>query len=62
MIGSFNDQTHFPHKLLLADTQISMLRKTFANGSSEQDQDNIMKLKTYDSSLSIGQCYLCNDG
>ena len=29
-----NDQTNFPHKLLLSDTQVSMLRKAFANGLS----------------------------
>ena len=29
-----NDETNFPHKLLLTTTQVSRLRKTFANGSS----------------------------
>ena len=31
---SSNDETNFQHKLSLTDTQVSKLRKTFANGSS----------------------------
>ena len=34
LIGSFNDETSFPHKLLLTDKQVSKNRKAFANGSS----------------------------
>ena len=34
MIGNFNDETNFPHKLFLTDTQVSKTRKAFANGSS----------------------------
>ena len=34
LIGNFNDETIFLHKLLLTDTQVSILRKAFANGSS----------------------------
>ena len=34
LIGNFNDETIFLHKLLLTDTQVSRLRKAFANGSS----------------------------
>ena len=34
MIGDSKDETNFPHKLLLTDTQVSRPRKTFANGSS----------------------------
>ena len=33
MVGDSNDETNFPHKLL-TDTQVSRLRKAFANGSS----------------------------
>ena len=33
-IGSSNDETNFPHKLLLTYTQVSKIRKDFANGSS----------------------------
>ena len=33
LTGSPNDKTNFPHKLLLTDTQISKIRKAFANGS-----------------------------
>ena len=34
MIGNSNDEINFPHKLLLTDTQVSKIRKAFANGSS----------------------------
>ena len=34
LIGSSNDKTNFPHKLLLTDTQVSKIRTVFANGSS----------------------------
>ena len=34
MIGDSNDQTNFPHKLLLTDRQVSNLRKAFSNNSS----------------------------
>ena len=33
-IRSSNDETNFPHKLLLTDAQVSKIRKAFANGSS----------------------------
>ena len=32
--GNSNGETNFPHNLLLGDTQVSRLRKAFANGSS----------------------------
>ena len=31
MIGNPNDETNFPHKLLLANTQVANLHKAFAN-------------------------------
>ena len=34
MIGNSDDETNFPHKLLLTNRQVSNLRKTFANHSS----------------------------
>ena len=34
MIGNSDDQTKFPHKLLLTDRQASNIRKAFANNSS----------------------------
>ena len=34
VVGNSNDETNFSHKLLLTNTQVSRLRKTFANGSS----------------------------
>ena len=43
MIGSSNDETNFQHKLLLTDTQVSKIRKAFANGSSA----NIKSSKTH---------------
>ena len=33
LIGNSNDETNFLHKLLLTDTQVSKIRKAFANGS-----------------------------
>ena len=34
MIGDSNDQTNFPHELLLTDRQVCSIRKAFANNSS----------------------------
>ena len=31
MVAESNDETNFPHKLLLTDTQVSKIRKAFAN-------------------------------
>ena len=31
LIGSSNDETKFLHKLLITDTQVSKIRKAFAN-------------------------------
>ena len=42
LIGSSNDETNFPHKLLLTDQQVSKIRKAFPNGSLA----NIKFLKT----------------
>ena len=33
-MGNSNDETNFPHNLLLTDIQVSSIRKAFANGSS----------------------------
>ena len=43
MIGSSYDGTNFPYKLLLTDTQVSKIRKAFANSSSA----NIKLAKTH---------------
>ena len=32
--GDSSDETNFPHKLLLTETQVSKICKAFANGSS----------------------------
>ena len=34
VLGDFNDENDFPHKLLLTNTPVLRLRKAFANGSS----------------------------
>ena len=34
MIGNCNDETNFPHKLLLTNAQVLKLRKALANNSS----------------------------
>ena len=33
-VGDLTDENDFPHKLLLTNTQVSKLRKAFANNSS----------------------------
>ena len=33
VIGNADDETNFPHKLLLTDRQVAKLHKAFANGS-----------------------------
>ena len=33
VVGDSNDENRFLHKLLLTNTQVSKLRKTFGNGS-----------------------------
>ena len=33
MVGDSNDETNFPHKLLLTTTQVSKLHKAFGNDS-----------------------------
>ena len=34
MIGNSNDNTNFPHKLLLTDRQVANIRKAFSNNLS----------------------------
>ena len=34
LIGNSNDESKFPHKLLLTNTQVLKIRKALANGSS----------------------------
>ena len=38
VFGDSNDENNFPHKLLLSNTQVSRLRKAFANNSSANIQ------------------------
>ena len=42
VVGDSNGENNFPHRLLLTNTRVSRLRKTFANNSS----DNIKLSKT----------------
>ena len=50
LIGNSNDETNFPHKLLLTDTQVSKIHKAFANDSSA----NIKLSKTLSSKIHPG--------
>ena len=54
LIGSSNDETNFPHKLLLTNIQVSKIRKAFANGSSA----NITFSKTHLSKMIQSQLIL----
>ena len=36
MVGNSNDNTNFPHKLLLTDRQVANIRKAFANNLSTE--------------------------
>ena len=47
MIGDSNDETNFPHELLLTDRQVSTIRKVFSNNSSV----NIKSSKTQSSKM-----------
>ena len=44
-IGNSNDEYNFPHKLLLTNTQVSRLRKVFANNSSANTK--LLKTQLY---------------
>ena len=56
LIGNSNDKTNFLHKLLLTDTQVSKIRKAFANGSST----NIKFSKTQLSNIKSGGFNILN--
>ena len=43
-VGDSNDETNFPHKLLLANAQVSRLGKDFVNGSSANIELSITQL------------------
>ena len=38
MVGNSNDNTNFPHKLLLTNKQVSNILKAFANNLSTDDK------------------------
>ena len=52
VIGDFNDETNFSHKLLLTDMQVSKLHKAFVNNSANQ---NDQKLNCFRRSFSFGK-------
>ena len=54
MIGISNDETNFPHKLLLTDKQVSKIGKAFAKGSSA----NTKSSKTQSSKMMQSREYL----
>ena len=39
-----NDETNFPYKLLLTNTQVSKIRKVFANGSTAKIKFSKMQM------------------
>ena len=43
-MGNSNDETPFPYKVFLADTQVSKTGKAFANGSSANTKFSKTKL------------------
>ena len=45
--GDSNDGNNFPHKLLLTNTQVSKLRKAFANNSSANIKSSKTQLLNY---------------
>ena len=47
LIGSSNNDTNFPHKLLLTNTQILKIRKAFPNGSSAKKMFSKTQLSKY---------------
>ena len=47
LIGSSNNETNFPHKLLLTNTQILKIRKAFPNGSSAKKMFSKTQLSKY---------------
>ena len=57
--GNFNDETNFPHKLLLTDTYVRRLCKAFANNSSanvelSKTQISKIQLSEFIADLAIG--------
>ena len=54
MIGNFDTQTNFPHKLSLTDRQVANFRKPFANNSSS----DIKLSKTQTSKMIQSRGYL----
>ena len=54
LIGNSIDETNFPHKILLTDTQVSKICRAFANGYSA----NINFSKTHLSKMQSGVRFL----
>ena len=47
MAGDSNDETNFPQKLLLTDTQVLRLHKAFANNLSTNKKLSKAQLRRY---------------
>ena len=54
VIGNSNDKINFPHRVLLADTQVSKICKAFPNGSSKKKKKKVEKsVVSYDTVRTI---------
>ena len=53
VIGNSNEETNFPYKLLLNETQDSRLRKAFANNSSANTKSSKTQLSIIEKSGGI---------
>ena len=63
LIGNINDETNFPYKLLLTDTQVSKICKAFANGSSANikfSKTQLSKIQSGGFMFSLPSDIICN--
>ena len=51
MVGDYNDDNRFPHKLLLTNTQVSKFLKAFANLSSENIKTQLFNIVLLEGSI-----------
>ena len=54
MVGNSNDNTNFPHKLLLTDRQVANIRKAFSNNLSRDVKFSKIQLKMMQSGGFLG--------
>ena len=57
MVGNSNDNTNFPHKLLLTDRQVANIRKAFANSLSTDVKFSKAQLKMMQSGGFLGNLF-----